>query len=68
MDIKNLKTIAKADMEHLEHITADLAQTTSLLVDCIKDLSALPKDQQKYTAEILSRLVQDKRGTNEQVK
>tara|TARA_R100001015_G_C4562615_1_gene122180 strand:- start:394 stop:600 length:207 start_codon:yes stop_codon:yes gene_type:complete len=68
MEINKLKTIATEDMEHLEHITADLAQTTSLLVDCIKDLSALPKEQQKYTAEILSTLVKGKRGRNEQVK
>jgi len=63
-DRKILPNVTK-QAEHLENIAADLAQTTTQLVDCIKQLSSLPSDQQTHMANVLSRIVETQRGEDE---
>tara|TARA_B100000963_G_C22638363_1_gene678929 strand:+ start:4889 stop:5095 length:207 start_codon:yes stop_codon:yes gene_type:complete len=63
-DRKILPTVAE-QAEHLENIAADLSQTTTQLVDCIKQLSSLPSDQQTHMANVLSRIVETQRGEDE---
>ena len=63
-DRKILPTVTE-QAEHLENIAADLSQTTTQLVDCIKQLSSLPSDQQTHMANVLSRIVETQRGEDE---
>lgn len=63
-DRKILPNVTK-QAEHLENIAADLSQTTTQLVDCIKQLSSLPSDQQTHMANVLSRIVETQRGEDE---
>ncbi len=60
--------LASDNMVALESIAADLSHTTTQLIDCIKDISNLSADQQKHTANVLSKLVETQRGNREQDK
>ena len=62
---RKLVPVVTEEMAHLENIAADLSQTTTQLVDCIKQLSSLPSDQQTHMANVLSRIVETQRGEDE---
>jgi hypothetical protein len=62
---RKLDPVVTEEMAHLENIAADLSQTTTQLVDCIKQLSSLPSDQQTHMANVLSRIVETQRGEDE---
>ena len=66
LDDRNFTPVVSKEVADLENIAADLAQTTTQLVDCIKDLSNLPSEQQTHMANVLSRIVETQRGTHEQ--
>ena len=65
LDERNFTPVVSKEMADLENIAADLAQTTTQLVDCIKDLSNLPSEQQTHMANVLAELLK-LRGTHEQ--
>lgn len=62
---RKLVPVVTEEVAHLENIAADLSQTTTQLVDCIKQLSSLPSDQQTHMANVLSRIVETQRGEDE---
>lgn len=62
---RNLTPVVTEQMAHLENIAADLSQTTTQLVDCIKDLSNLPSEQQTHMANVLTRIVETQRDKDE---